>query len=164
MDYYDYYDGQDEDEDDEEDNEEEEEESEEHEEEIPQSEPSDTTTSVNPPLDRPVQVDALLDKWRTKIRKGGVETEETFVQAVHEIFETEHEKETSITKNMVLELENIIESEIASLENTIIFLAKKGRALGNEDPRLKKLSKGITASGKKIRDHAVEIRYKYILS
>ena len=110
-------------------------------------------------MNRPVQVDALLENWRSQIRATGVETEEVFLDAVQEIFQTEKEKETSITKNMILELNNTVQSEIASLENTIIYLAKKGRASGQDDPRLKELNKNIVASGKKIRNHAVEIRY-----
>jgi hypothetical protein len=63
---------------------------------------------------------------------------------------------------MVLELNNTIESEIASLENTIIYLAKKPKPeTGKEkdDPRITELNQKIIASGKKIRNHAVEIRY-----
>ena len=111
-----------------------------------------------PPLDRPVQVDALLDKWRTEIRNSGIEAEELFLEAINEIFNTEKEKEYSITKNMALEFQNTVDSEIVSLENTIIYLAKKGRASDQDDPRLKELNKKAVASGKKIRNHAVEIR------
>ena len=126
-----------------------------------EEEPEEKPTIVHerPPLNRPVQVDALLEKWRTQIRAVGVETEELFLEAVQEIFQTEKERETSITKNLVLELNNTVQSEIASLENTIIYLAKKGRASGQDDPRLKQLNQNIIASGKKIRNHAVEIRY-----
>lgn len=112
-----------------------------------------------PPLNRPVQVDALLENWRTQIRNAGMETEEMFIDAINEIFAAEKERETSISKNMVLELNNTIDSEIASLENTIIHLAKKGRGTGKDDPRLKELNDKVVASGKKIRNHAVEIRY-----
>jgi len=112
-----------------------------------------------PPLDRSVQVDALLENWRTQIRNAGIEAEELFIESVSEIFKTENERETSITKNMVIELNNTVESEIAYLENTIIYLAKKGRASSQDDPRLKELNKSVAASGKKIRNHAVEIRY-----
>ena len=116
-----------------------------------------------PPLNRPVQVDALLENWRTQIRAAGVEMEELFLDAVQEIFETEKERETSIAKNMVLELNNTVQSEISSLENTIIHLAKKGRASGQDDPRLRELNKNVVASGKKIRNHAVEIRYSPVI-
>jgi len=112
-----------------------------------------------PPLDRAVQVDANLENWRTQIRKAGVEAEEIFLEAIQEIFASEHERETSITKNMVLELNNTVEGEIASLENTIIYLAKKGRATEQDDPRIKEFNKKVVESGKKIRNHAVEIRY-----
>ena len=111
-----------------------------------------------PQLDRPVQVDALLKNWRTQIRNAGIETEELFLEAVHEIFNTEKEREISMSKSMFLELQNTVESEVTSLENTIIHLAKKGHASGQDDPRLNELNKNVQASGKKIRDHAVEIR------
>src|SRR5579859_1784065 len=42
-----------------------------------------------PPLNRAVQVDALLENWRTQIRKAGIETEEIFLEAINDIFETE---------------------------------------------------------------------------
>lgn len=112
-----------------------------------------------PPLNRAVQVDALLENWRTQIRKAGIETEEIFIESVNEIFETEKEREISITKNMVLELNNTVNTELASLENHIMYLAKKGRATDKEDPRLKELNEKVVASGKKIRNHAVEIRF-----
>ena len=112
-----------------------------------------------PPLNRAVQVDALLENWRTQIRNAGVETEEIFLDAINEIFAAEKERETSISKNMVLELNNTVDGEIASLENTILHLAKKGRGTGKDDPRLKELNEKVVASGKKIRNHAVEIRY-----
>ena len=115
-----------------------------------------------PPLNRPVQVDALLENWRTQIRKAGIETEEIFIEAINEIFRTEKERETLIAKNMVLELNNTVDAELASLENSIIYLAKKGRASGKDDPRFKELSDKVVASGKKIRNHAVEIRYCHI--
>ena len=127
------------------------------EEEEPEEEP--TIVHERPPLNRPVQVDALLEKWRAEIRAVGVETEELFLDAVQEIFQTEKQSEISITKRMVLEFNNTVQSEIASLENTIIFLAKKGRASEKDDPRLKELNKNTVASAKKIRNHAVEIRY-----
>jgi hypothetical protein len=111
-----------------------------------------------PTLNRPVQVDANLENWRTQIRNAGVEAEELFLEAIQEIFTTEQERETSITKNMVLELNNTVQGEIASLENTIIYLAKKGRASEQDDPRIKELHKKVVESGKKIRNHAVEIR------
>lgn len=122
-----------------------------------------TFVDQRPPLDRPVQVDALLENWRTQIRKAGVKAEELFLDAINDIYSTEKERETSITKNMVLELENTVESEIASLENTIIYLAKKGRGSGQDDHRLQELNKNVVASGKEIRDHAVEIRYHTLL-
>src|SRR5438552_1249383 len=50
-----------------------------------------------PPLNRAVQVDALLENWRSQIRKAGIKTEEIFIEAVKEIFETEKERELSIT-------------------------------------------------------------------
>lgn len=112
-----------------------------------------------PPLNRAVQVDALLENWRTQIRKAGIETEEIFIEAVNEIFETEKEREISITTNMVLELNNTVNTELASLENHIMYLAKKGRATDKEDPRLKELNDKVVVSGKKIRNHAVEIRF-----
>jgi len=111
-----------------------------------------------PTLDRPVHVDALLENWRAKIRQAGVEAEEIFLDAVEEIAATEEERETSIAENMILELENRVTGEIASLENTIIYLAKKGKASGQDDPRIKELNKAIQASGKSIRNHAVDIR------
>ena len=111
-----------------------------------------------PALNRPVQVDANLENWRTQIRNAGVEAEELFLEAIQEIFTTERERETSITKNMVLELNNTVQGEIASLENTIIYLAKKGRASEQDDPRIKEFNKKVVESGKKIRNHAVEIR------
>lgn len=116
-----------------------------------------------PPLNRPVQVDALLETWRTQIRNAGVKTEEIFLDAIQDIFGTEKERESSITENMILELENTVASEIASLENTIIYLAKKGRASEQDDPRLKELNKSVVASGKRIRNHAVEIRYPNLI-
>lgn len=112
-----------------------------------------------PPLNRAVQVDALLENWRTQIRKAGIETEEIFLEAINEIFETEKERETSITKNMVLELNNTVDTELASLENDIMYLAKKGRADSKDDIRFKELNDKVIASGKKIRNHAVDIRY-----
>jgi hypothetical protein len=115
--------------------------------------------SENPPLNRAVQVDALLENWRTQIRNAGIESEELYLQAIKDIYATEKEREESIAKNMVLELKNTVESEIASLEGTIMYLAKKGRAEGTDDPRLKELNKEIAAAGKKIRNHAVDIRY-----
>jgi DNA-binding transcriptional regulator GbsR (MarR family) len=111
-----------------------------------------------PALNRPVQVDANLENWRTQIRNAGVEAEELFLEAIQEIFTTEQEREISITKNMVLELNNTVQGEIASLENTIIYLAKKGRASEQDDPRIKEFNKKVVESGKKIRNHAVEIR------
>jgi hypothetical protein len=111
-----------------------------------------------PALNRPVQVDANLENWRTQIRKAGVEAEELFLEAIQEIFTTEREREISIIKNMVLELNNTVQREIASLENTIIYLAKKGRASEQDDPRIKEFNKKVVESGKKIRNHAVEIR------
>jgi len=111
-----------------------------------------------PPLDRAVQVDALLENWRSKIRQAGVEAEEIFLDAVEEIAATEEEREISITENMISELENRITREIASLENTIIYLAKEGKAAGQDDPRIKEFNKAIQTSGKKIRNHAVDIR------
>ena len=111
-----------------------------------------------PTLNRPVHVDANLENWRTQIRKAGVEAEELFLEAIQEIFTTEQERETSITKNMVLELNNTVQGEIASLENTIIYLAKKGRASQQDDPRIKEFNKKVVESGKKIRNDAVEIR------
>jgi hypothetical protein len=111
-----------------------------------------------PPLNRPVQVDANLENWRAQIRRAGVEAEEIFLEAIKEIFATEQERETSITKSMVLELNNTVHGEIASLENTIIYLAKKGRATEQDDPRIKEFNKKVVESGKKIRNHAVEIR------
>jgi hypothetical protein len=117
-----------------------------------------TIQDERPPLNRPVQVDALLDKWRTQIRNSGIEAEELFLDAITEIFNIEKEKESSITKKMALEFQNTVDSEIASLENTIIYLAKKGKASEQDDPRLKELNKKAAASGKKIRNHAVEIR------
>src|ERR1700734_2503708 len=35
-----------------------------------------------PPLNRAVQVDALLENWRTQIRNAGMETEEIFIDAI----------------------------------------------------------------------------------
>jgi hypothetical protein len=58
----------------------------------------------------------------------------------------------------VLELNNTVDTALASLENGIIYLASKGRG-GKDDPRLKELNHKVTAAGKKIRDHAVDIRY-----
>jgi hypothetical protein len=121
-------------------------------------EPMPTIQDKRPPLDRPVQVDALLDKWRTQIRNSGIEAEELFLDAINEIFNIEKDKEDTITKNMALEFQDTVDSEIASLENTIINLAKKGKASDQDDPRLKELNKKAVASGKKIRNHAVEIR------
>lgn len=112
-----------------------------------------------PPLDRAVQVDALLETWRAKIREAGIQSEEIFLDAVEEIAATEQEREKSITENMILELENQVTGEIASLENTIIYLAKKGKAEDKDDSRIKDLNKAIQTSGKKIRNHAVDIRY-----
>jgi hypothetical protein len=112
-----------------------------------------------PPLDRAVQVDALLETWRTKIREAGVQSEEIFIDAVEVIAETEQEREKSITETMILELENQVTEEIASLKNTIIYLAKKSKAEDNDDSRVKDLNKAIQTSGKKIRNHAVDIRY-----
>lgn len=122
---------------------------------------ADILEDPRPPLNRPVQVDANLDNWRTQIRKAGVEAEEIFLQEIQEIFATEQERETSITKNMVLELNNTVQGEIVSLENTIIHLAKKDRAPEQDDPRIKELNKKVVESGKKIRNHAVEIRYSH---
>ena len=112
-----------------------------------------------PTLNRPVQVDANLENWRTQIRKAGVEAEELYLEAIQEIFTTEQERETSITKNMVIELNNTVQGEIASLENIIIYLAKKGRVTDQDDPRIKEFNKKVVESGKKIRNHAVEIRF-----
>ena len=115
---------------------------------------------VRPPLNRAVQVDALLENWRTQIRNAGVKAEEIFREAINQIFETEKTRETSVTKNMVLELNNTVETEIASLENEILYLATKAR--GEPEKRsalITELNKKITASGKKIRNHAVDIRY-----
>ena len=111
-----------------------------------------------PTLDRPVHIDALLENWRGKLRQAGVEAEENFLDAVEEIAATEQERETSVAENMILELENRVIGEIASLKNTIIYLAKKGKASGQDDPRIKELNKAIQGSGKKIRNHAVDIR------
>lgn len=120
-----------------------------------------TQPTINPelPLDRPVQVDALLEKWQSEIRKAGIDAEEQFLSEVAEIFKTERPREESITEKMVLELSGDIETELASLESTIIHLVKKGRASETDDPRIKEINKKISASGKKIRNHAVEIRY-----
>lgn len=122
-------------------------------------EPSEIPYDERPALNRPVQVDALLDNWRTQIRNAGVQAEEVFIAAVTEIFETEKAREEEIARNMVLELNNTVESELSSLENTVIYLAKKGKASGKDDPRYKEFNENIVASGKKIRNHAVEIRY-----
>ena len=124
---------------------------------VPEAMP--TLKDERPPLNRPVQVDAALENWRAQIRKAGVESEEVFLKAVKDIFTTEREREASITKNMVIELNNTVQGEVASLENSIIYLAKKGRASGEDDPRIKEFNKKVIASGKKIRNHAVEIRY-----
>jgi len=110
------------------------------------------------PLNRAVQIDALLENWRTQIRKAGVETEELFLEAIAEIFATEKEREANIAENMVLELNNTVDTALASLENGIIYLASKGRGK-KDDPRLKELNHKVTAAGKIIRDHAVDIRY-----
>jgi hypothetical protein len=113
---------------------------------------------VRPPLNRPVQVDALLDNWRTQIRSAGVENEEVFIASVNKVFETEKGREEEIARNMVLELNNTAEAELSSLQNTVIYLAKKGKASRKDDPRYKEFNDAIVASGKKIRNHAVEIR------
>ena len=65
---------------------------------------------------------------------------------------------------MVLELNNTVDTELASLENSVMYLAKKGRANGKDDPRFKELNDKVVASGKKIRNHAVEIRYLQLLT
>lgn len=124
-----------------------------------QDEEDDIPYDVRPSLNRPVQVDALLDNWRTQIRNAGVKAEEVFLASIKKIFETEKVREEEISRNMVLELNNTAESELASLENTIIHLAKKGKASGKDDPRYKELNDAIIAAGKKIRNHAVDIRY-----
>jgi hypothetical protein len=122
---------------------------------------------VNPPapsssmVNRPVEVDALLENWRTQIRKAGVESEELYISAISEISETEFDRETSIAENMFVELEDVVESEIVSLEETIMYLANKGRATDKEDPRIKELNSKIAAAGKSIRNRAVEIRYHH---
>ena len=130
------------------------------EDEIVESPAPDVVEDVRPPLDRAVQVDALLENWRARIRNAGIKAEEIFLEAIKEIFETEKEKEASIAKNTVLELNNTVETEIASLENEILYLATKGRGETDmNDALIKELNKKITAAGKRIRNHAVEIRY-----
>ena len=125
----------------------------------PVPEVSEIPYDERPPLNRPVHVDALLDNWRTQIRNAGIEAEEKFLSAVNEIFNTEKEREEAIARNMVLELNNTVEAEMSSLENSVIYLAKRGKASGKDDPRYKELNEKIVASGKKIRNHAVDIRY-----
>ena len=134
------------------------EEEEEEEEKPAEPKPLSAMHDERPPLDRAVQVDELLDNWRSQIRKAGVKAEEDFLVAIKRIFETEKEGETSTAKNMISDFNNAVETEITSLKNTIIYLAKKGRASGQDDPRLTELNRKIAASGKKIRNHAVETR------
>jgi hypothetical protein len=112
-------------------------------------------------VNRPVEVDALLENWRTQIRKAGIESEELYISAISEISETEFDRETSIVENMFVELEDVVESEISSLEEIIMYLANKGRATDKEDPRIKELNNKVAAAGKNIRNRAVEIRYQY---
>jgi hypothetical protein len=111
-----------------------------------------------PALNRPVQVDALLTTWRTSIRNAGMKAEEEFIAAVHDIFRTEKERENVVIRNMLLELNNTIQTELISLRNTIMHLAKKGKATEKNDPRLQEFNDKLIASRKKIRNHAVEIR------
>jgi hypothetical protein len=114
--------------------------------------------SINRAVNRAVQVDALLENWRVQIRKAGVESEELYIAAINDIFVTESDREESIADNMLLELEDVVDSAIASLENTIMRLADKGRATGDDDPRLKELNEKVSSAGKTIRNRAVEIR------
>ena len=123
-------------------------------------EPSPAIVNERPILDRPVQVDALLDHWRAEIRKAGITEEEQYLAAVQEIFSTEKEREGVVAKNMILELNNTVESELISLQNSIIYLAKKGKATEREDPRFVEFIDKIAISRKKIRNQAVEIRYE----
>jgi hypothetical protein len=122
------------------------------------AEPEPERERIDRSLNRAVHVDTLLENWRTQIRKAGVESEELYIKAVHDIFATESEREASIAENMLMELEDVVETQIASLENTIMYLANKGRAQGKDDPRITELNEKVKTSGKVIRDRAVEIR------
>jgi len=117
-----------------------------------------------PPLNRPVQVDDLLNTWRTRIRNTGMKVEEEFISAVQDAFHTEKERESVICRNMFSELNNTIEGGLISLKNTIMYLAKKGKATKKNDPRLNEFNDALIESRIKIRNRAVELRSPHCIT